>query len=316
MSWDDVILAEADPGTDLRPALERLFQEARAGWPLWRAGDEALHGVKVKTIVDRGQRVLVQTNPGRSRSVHAAVDPTSVAARPCFLCAENLPPGECGVAWRDLVLLPNPHPIVPRHLTIPSRRHEPQALRGRAHDLVGLARGLGEGMVVLYNGPRCGASAPDHFHFQAGVASMPALELVTPDPALDGRQAISSFGRHFVALFDADADRLVERIENALAAWGHVHPDQGEPMCNVLVHWQRALGTALFFPRRAHRPAAFFARGEQHIGVSPAAIEMAGILVVTDAVSFERLDAHAARAVFEEVSAAPREFAAFLELLS
>jgi hypothetical protein len=84
-------------------------------------------------------------------------------------------------------------------------------------------------------------------------------------------------------------------------------------MCNVLVRWQGARGTALFFPRRAHRPRVFFAEGDARIGVSPAAIEMAGILVVSDHESLERLDAAAARTVFEDVSPAADEFAAFLE---
>lgn len=315
MTWDDVLFATAAPDSDLQPLLAQLFERAQETWPLWRAGHDALGEVQLKAVFDRGHRVLVQTNPGRSRSVHAAVDPASIAARPCFLCPAQFPPGECGIAWRDLALLPNPHPIVERHLTIPSRRHEPQTLTGRTADLVALAQGLGEAMTVIYNGPRCGASAPDHFHFQACAATIPALELLPQDPPIPGQLPISSFGRHFLALFDADASSLAARIADAVAAWGEVRPGDGEPLCNVLVRWQARHGTALFFPRRAHRPAAFFATGKERIGVSPAALEMAGILVVTDDESFARLDARAARAVYEEVSPTPREFAAFLEQL-
>jgi hypothetical protein len=251
----------------------------------------------------------VQHNPARRRSVNAAVDPTSIAARPCFLCPASFPPGEVGVAWRDLALLPNPFPIVPRHLTIPSLEHRPQALAGRAAELVELAGALGESMVVLYNGPRCGASAPDHFHFQAGAAIMPAFELITA-ATRDAVQPVQSGGRRFVALVDGDAARLGARIEAALAAWGVVH---AEAMCNVLVRWRGGRGTALFFPRRAHRPQAFFADADARIGVSPAAIEMAGILVVSDHESLERLDAPAAETVYTEVSPTAAEFAAFLE---
>lgn len=315
MTWAEVLFATASPGTDLQPLLAQLFERAQETWPLWRAGHEALRSVRTKTVVEHGHPALVQTNPGRSRSVHAAVDPASIAARPCFLCPEQFPPGECGVAWQDLALLPNPHPIVERHLTIPSLRHEPQALAGRTADLVSLAQGLGEGMAVIYNGPRCGASAPDHFHFQACAATIPALELLPQEPDLPGQQPIASFGRHFLAIFDADAVRLAARIDAALTAWGRVRPGEGEPMCNVLVRWHAHHGTALFFPRRAHRPSAFFATGEARIGVSPAALEMAGILVVTDDASFARLDARVAHSVYAEVSPTPQEFAAFLEHL-
>jgi len=316
MTWADVLCGRSRLGDPLAHVVDSLLEQARTGWPLWRAGHDALHAVRLKTLVDRGQQILVQTNPGRTRSVHAAVDPASIAARPCFLCPENLPHEERGIGWQDLVLLPNPHPIMERHLTIPAREHQPQALRGRGADLVLLAQDLGEAMVALYNGPRCGASAPDHFHFQACAATLPAFGLVASGPQLRRHHAVSGFGRSFVALIDPDAARLGERIEAAIAAWGNVHPGEGEPMCNVIARWREGCGTALFFPRRAHRPAAFHASGERHIGVSPAAIEMAGILVVTDAASFNRLDAAAARAIYEEVSPTPREFAAFLERIS
>ncbi|MEW6753758.1 MAG: DUF4922 domain-containing protein [Candidatus Latescibacterota bacterium] len=314
MTWQGVLIDSAEPGTDLRPALTRLFERARETWPLWRAGQDALASVRVKELRDGDGRVLVQTNPGRSRSVHAAVDPAPIAARPCFLCPQSFPPGECGVAWGDLALLPNPFPVLVQHLAVPSLRHEPQALAGRATDLVHLAQGLGSGMVAFYNGPRCGASAPDHFHFQACAAVVPAFELLPPEGPARGPHAITSFGRRFVALVDDDAARLAARIEAALHAWGSLQTTrEGEPMCNVLVRWQGSHGTALFFPRRAHRPAVFHADAAERIAVSPGTIEMSGILVVPDALSFQRLDARAARSVFEDVSPTPPQFAAFLE---
>jgi len=315
VSWEKIILESAESDADLQPVMNRLFAHVGETWPDWRAGAEALAAVTVKALHNGPDRVLVQTNPQRRRSVFARTDPGAIAARPCFLCPDHLPEGEAGIAWRDLVLLPNPYPIVERHLTIPSLRHQPQALRGRADDLVCLARALDANMVVFYNGPRGGASAPDHFHFQAGTAPLPAFEqLARRGPGPD-RHPVSSFGRNFIALFDDDPHRLAHGIENAISAWGRVARHDGEPMCNVLVHWDPAGGTALFFPRRAHRPTAYFAEGAARIGVSPAAVEMGGILVVTDSDSFERLDAAATRTVFEEVSATPQEFAAFLEQL-
>lgn len=321
LTWADVLFETAESPAQLGGAVDRLFERA-AAWPLWRDGHAALAGIEVRTLGAGAERVLVQHNPARRRSVHAAVDAAAIAARPCFLCPSSFPPEEPGVAWRDLAVLPNPFPIVPRHLTIPSLEHRPQALAGRGTELVELARALGESMVVLYNGPRCGASAPDHFHFQAGAATMPGFELAV---AASGRdvQPVQVGGRRFIALHDDDAARLGERIEAALDAWAHVQ-SQGadvakdgdtavEAMCSVLARWQGGRGTALFFPRRAHRPRVFFAEPAERIGVSPAAIEMAGILVVSDHESLERLDADAARTVYEDVSATAAEFDAFLE---
>lgn len=316
MTWEDVVIETVAGSQDLAAAVDRLFARAESGWELWREGHQALGNVVVRTHGDGAERVLVQHNPARRRSVHAAVDAAAIAARPCFLCPASFPPGECGVAWQDLVLLPNPFPIVRRHLTIPTREHQPQALTGRARELVLLAQALGESMCTLYNGPRCGASAPDHLHFQAGLAALPAFELVdaSPHAATLGLHAFTSFGRRFVALVDDDVARLGDRIEHALAAWGGgVQGGHEEPMCSVLVRWKHDVGTALFFPRRAHRPRVFFEQGDARIGVSPAALEMAGILVVSDPESMERLDAAAARTVYEDVSPTADDFAAFLE---
>ena len=315
MTWEDVLLETAADLDALPDAVDRLFARSQASWPLWREGHEALAGVHQKTLGSGAERIIVQHNPARRRSVHAVVDPAAIAARPCFLCPGSFPEGETGVAWRDLALLPNPFPIVARHLTIPTLEHQPQALAGRAQELVELAQALGESMVVLYNGPRCGASAPDHFHFQAGAAdTLPALEVAAAH-AHDGALAgITSVGRRFAVLYDTDAAALGERIEYALGAWGRVHAhSEGEPMCNVVVHWQGSRGRALFFPRRAHRPYAFFAEPSERIGVSPAALEMAGILVVSDHDSFERLDDRAARTVYADVSPTAPEFVAFME---
>lgn len=313
MTWEEALVFDAEPGDDLRPVLDRLFEHAGANWPLWRAGADALQSVVMKELLAGDGRVLVQTNPGRRRSVHAATDAASIAARPCFLCPESFPPGECGIAWGELAILPNPYPIVARHLTIAARQHVLQSLPGRAHDLVRLAMGMGEDMVVFYNGPRGGASAPDHFHFQACADELPAFELLAGDP-VPGTYPVDSFGRRFVALLDSDAARLASRIEAALVAWGEVQPSPGhEPTVNVLVRWQQDHGTALVFPRRAHRPRVFHAEGDDRIGVSPAALEMAGILVVTDEASYERLDEESARAVFEEVSPTPQQLAALME---
>lgn len=313
MTWADVLLETAAGPDELPGAVDRLFERAQASWPLWREGHDALGAVHLKTHGAGAERIVVQHNPARRRSVHAAVDPAAIAARPCFLCPGSFPEGETGVAWRDLAILPNPFPIVRRHLTIPTLEHRPQALVGRAQELVELAQALGDSMVVLYNGPRCGASAPDHFHFQAGAAAMPALELAEAHAGNGGVAGITSVERRFAVLYDTDTAALGERIEYALGAWGRVHHGEGEPMCNVVVRWQGGRGSALFFPRRAHRPYAFFAEPAERIGVSPAAIEMAGILVVSDHDSFERLDARAARTVYADVSPTAQEFASFME---
>src|SRR6476620_468632 len=159
MSWERILQIDK-PDTPLRKRIDELFAQQRATWPMLRDGEVALDQLEKKTLVDAGNSIIVQVNPARRRSTLANTDVKAIAARACFLCPENMPPEERGVSFEDLVLLPNPFPILPLHCTIANREHQPQQIRGRVATFLHLAHDLGPDMVALYNGPRCGASAP------------------------------------------------------------------------------------------------------------------------------------------------------------
>src|SRR3954447_7397686 len=163
MSWER-ILQNDRLGKPLRQRIDDLFAQQRATWPALREGEAALEHLQRKTLAEGGDSIVVQLNPSRSRSTLANTDTKAIAARACFLCPDNMPPEERGVAFEDLVLLPNPFPILPLHCTIADRIHRPQEIRGRLATFLHLAQEIGSDMAALYNGPRCGASAPDHFH--------------------------------------------------------------------------------------------------------------------------------------------------------
>ena len=129
---------------------------------------ESLDSVKVREIHCDGFSTLLQFNPKRIVSTSANVDDKSVRERKCFLCLENLPEEQKGVLYRDeFLILCNPAPIFPRHFTISTVRHTPQEIGKFIGTLLSLAKELSPEFTVFYNGPRCGASAPDHMHFQA-----------------------------------------------------------------------------------------------------------------------------------------------------
>ncbi|MCC6492657.1 MAG: DUF4922 domain-containing protein, partial [Pirellulales bacterium] len=177
MSWDRIELDVAAAGEGLAARIEGLFAQQRATWPTLREGEAALQHLQVKRLEVDGASIVVQANPARRNSVHASVDAQSIAARACFLCPENMPPEERGVAFEDLLVLPNPYPILPMHCTVADRAHRQQRLAGRVGQLVRLAAAAGPELAVFYNGPRSGASAPDHLHFQAcRAAGIPLLE--------------------------------------------------------------------------------------------------------------------------------------------
>ena len=154
----------------------QLIREQITEWPLAGKNYLGLNKVRTRSIQFDGFEMLVQFNPERIRSSAAKVDVKSIEARPCFLCTGNLPPEQRAVpVLDDYQILVNPFPIFPEHLTIPHKNHIDQRIEGRFGDLLQLARVLDD-FVVFYNGPKCGASAPDHFHFQAGIKGFMPIE--------------------------------------------------------------------------------------------------------------------------------------------
>jgi hypothetical protein len=288
----------------MRGAVEELFARQIEEWPLLAAGVAALAGARTRDLSGDGSGPLVRHIPHRATSTTAKVDPASIAKRPCFLCRENLFPEQRGIPFGDdWTLLCNPFPIVARHLTIVHREHRDQRLAGRLGDLLDLAAAL-DGLFVLYNGPRCGASAPDHLHIQAGaLEELPVARLAgrASGPALD------AWGARALLLRGTRA-ALVSEAERALALLAAALPQEPEPWVNV-VAWRGpdAGFTLLLYPRAKHRPEAFH-RGE--LVVSPAAIDLSGLVVTPVERDFERLTGPDLRSVFDEVTIGETERAA------
>ncbi len=283
--------------TPLLRQVDALLREQREEWPLLCKGQDGLAAARTRTLTADGADVLVRHIPHRAASTTAAVDGASIAKRPCFLCAENLDPRERGVPFgQDFTIYPNPFPIVERHLTIVHREHRPQRVAGLAGPMLDLAAAL-PGLFVIYNGPRCGASAPDHLHLQAG--SRDGLPVV----ALAARSAgplVEGYGATAIALRGADRARLAGEMDRTLAALAAATGQEPEPWVNAAVFHEEGRGfTVLLFPRRKHRPDAFHT-GE--LTVSPAAIDLCGILVAPMERDFERLTGAAVAAIFREVT--------------
>ena len=153
----------------IKDQVNELFEQQLSVWEMARNNFEGLKTVQIREFDFDGFGVKVQFNPARMVSSGAKVDAKTIAQRKCFLCAANRPEVQRGIEWRDYDILINPFPIFTRHLTIPRREHVDQRLVPYISDMFDLARELPD-FVVFYNGPKCGASAPDHMHFQAGNA--------------------------------------------------------------------------------------------------------------------------------------------------
>ena len=288
----------------MRGAVEELFRRQVEDWPLLAAGVAALSGARTRDLSGDGSGPLVRHIPHRATSTTAKVDPASIAKRPCFLCRENLFPEQRGIPFGDdWTLLCNPFPIVQRHLTIVHREHRDQRIGGRLGALLDLAAAL-DGLFVLYNGPRCGASAPDHLHFQAGaLAELPVARVAAPAPG----PALDAWGARAL-VFRGAREEVVREAERALALLAAALPQEPEPWVNV-VAWRGpdAGFTLLLHPRTKHRPEAFH---REELVVSPAAIDLSGLVVTPVERDFERLTGPDLRSVFDEVTIGETERAA------
>jgi ATP adenylyltransferase/5',5'''-P-1,P-4-tetraphosphate phosphorylase II len=302
MSWER-ILQNDEPGQPLRRRIDDLFAQQRATWPTLRDGEASLQHLERKLLTSGGDSIIVQMNPARRRSTLANTDAKAVAARACFLCPDNMPTEERGVAFDDLVLLPNPFPILPLHCTVADREHRPQTIQGRINTFLHLAQEIGPDMAALYNGPRCGASAPDHFHLQAARAN--EIPILAQLSTIAGNQPIvphASFGRHMLIFRGTNAADVAADIERSINTLQQLEATTDEPMLNLLAHFTADRSTVILFPRAAHRPACYFTKGADQLLISPAVLEMAGILVTTEPDHFARIDARAARTIYEDVS--------------
>lgn len=234
-----------------------------ASWQQAAANYSALEGVAVRRFGFEGFEVMVQYNPARAASTGAKTDAGSIAARPCFLCRRNRPECQYSIVMGDFELLVNPFPIFMPHYTIAHREHTPQRLMPYAAALLGFAREL-EGMAVFYNGARCGASAPDHAHFQAcPMGCLPVCGDYFRMRDRGGRTPVLWRGRGVVVRRMEGYLRSVVCIEaddaegalGALREWvAAAEMGQEEAMVNVVAAYVDGRYCVWVFPRRRFRP--------------------------------------------------------------
>jgi ATP adenylyltransferase/5',5'''-P-1,P-4-tetraphosphate phosphorylase II len=304
-------LSKFGPVDNLKEQVKSLVSQQKSTWQIADKNYGALTRVQTKTFDFGHFKIITQFNPERIRSSAAKTDDKSISERPCFLCLENLPPEQKGILFQNkYLILTNPFPIFPVHLTISKLEHTPQQILNHFTDLLELSQNI-TGFTLFYNGPKCGASAPDHLHFQAVIKnSLPienefnTLKEQFSETLFQNENLqiffVENYLRRFVALDSDDKNEIVEKFESIYKSMESKSNE--EPMLNILCRFQEAQWRVIIFPREKQRPSHFFRTDEKQILVSPAAVEMGGFLVLPEKEDFMKITKKEIEEIYGEIT--------------
>ena len=288
-------------------SISRFFNRQMEKWADARHRFRDLKHVETHQLSDQ---LKVQWNPARIVSTGAKIDKKTLGDRPCFLCDKNRPKEQISKQIDErFLLLVNPFPILPVHFTIPARKHQPQSIYknyGEMHRFLSLHSEL----MVFYNGPKCGASAPDHLHFQAGTSGILPVQAnwqrlsrnLTDIISLNDDEKIALIHDFVVPAFviiskSEDSDEaLFQRLYKSMPVRG----DETEPMMNIIAWRKGDEYISVVIPREKHRPEAYFAEGDAQMMVSPGALDMSGLIITPREEDFRKLTEESATAILQE----------------
>ena len=305
----------------------------------------ALKHIQTKELIKKNICLNVQYNPERIVSTGAQVDKKSLKRRPCFLCDQNRPSIQQSLPIEGLYqVLVNPYPILPGHLTIPTRRHIPQAIGKHLDTFTQMAYSM-PGYLLFYNGPLCGASAPDHMHFQAGQRGNVPLERdwlqyenmlekifpLTPQEVStleeqgytnkdDGIYLLKGYvcPAFVIRIQKPHAESVLFRKINEVLP---IFPGENEPRINIL-GWRQSRGgghddnlVIIIFPRKKHRPDCYFESGKKHFLISPGSLDMGGLIITPRPEDYRRITPTIACSILKEVTLSEKEIQSIVNKL-
>lgn len=313
--YGDKNIQELVSAGDIAEASKYLFELQCNDWKLCRDNYEQLKNVQVKKYQFEGYSIKAQFNPGRIISTSAKVDPKSIQERKCFLCEANLPPEQKGILYKDeYIILINPFPIFPIHFTLTNIHHQPQRIEDTFPYLLSFSKDLSKYFTVIYNGPRCGASAPDHLHFQAGnkyfmpiddeadlIANEYGSVVVDRDNLII--QTIDDGLRKFLLFESNDEQLLIDSFHKFYKTYSQLMNENLEPLMNIISLYDAEFGWRIIvFLRAKHRSHHYFEEDEKKkILVSPAAIDLGGVCIFPREEDFNRINEELIEEIFREV---------------
>lgn len=303
---------------------KRFINEQLYSWELARTNHFMLQKVKTRNLEIAGHTFFVQFNPARIGSTNAKTDSASLEQRPCFLCKKNQPAEQSQIKISSkFQLCINPYPILPGHITLPTKEHRKQEILPVMGQESEIFQKLSSEYALFYNGPYCGASAPDHLHLQGAhkkyiplithynqlkeSARPLLLDMEVGTDSITG-ELISSEAKLFYIdnylcpLFAIEshyhsASQMLQKLFDFLPT----ADGEWEPKINIFIWKEKEETRMLIIPRSKHRPNCYLAEGKEQLLVSPGALDMAGIIVTPRQDDFEKITASDIENIIGEV---------------
>lgn len=292
--------------------LQRFFNYQLERWEEVRVRYSQLKGVQIRELNCDDFTIKAQFNPSRIKSTGAKIDAKTLAERPCFLCDKNRPAVQDAKPVDDkFKLLVNPYPILNEHYTIVMTRHKPQAILNNFGEIFKLLTIYPE-LMVFYNGPKCGASAPDHMHFQAGTNGVLPLQQEWQHLSRSLETLVTVDNDNYIALVtDYVCSAFVIKTtseETGTILFRNLYKllplrkDETEPMMNVIAWREGNAFMIIVLPRAKHRPDCYYKEGEGNVLISPGAIDMGGLLITPREEDFDKITPSIALGILKECS--------------
>ena len=323
-------------------SIHKFVGDQLSRWPLACENFRALKNVQVREMEAGGLTVRLQHNPARMISSAAKLDKADIAKRRCFLCRENRPPEQImmkfeGRKGKKYHILVNPYPIFPDHLVIAADRHTDQTIWKRYVDMLDLARKY-QDFTFFYNGPKSGASAPDHHHFQAAPKGLMPLE-ADVEGLLDFARNDNGEARndkcmvHLTSLQDAhlyhyqkfttgvfvlkaETSKSAAKLFYRLLDCAEIPEGETEPMFNLFTNYSNGEFRSIIVFRSRHRSHHYFSDGPDHLTMSPGCADMGGMFIVPVPEEYEKLSPELLEEMIAEVSITRQEEARIIDRLT
>ena len=298
--------------------IELFFQSQIKEWDLLKQNYNSLKNLNTRNIHIDSEEITLQHNPCRVKSTNAKIDDSSIKARACFLCEKNLPFQQAKYPInKEFYLLCNPYPIFKNHYTLPLIKHNKQEINSYLIQFFDITKKL-ENFVIFYNGPKCGASAPDHMHFQAIPQNTVSLfdfcnkEMLknNSNHILYTSKTIKCFNSALSNFIYIESNDLTKAINSFKLIYNilPIHENEYEPRLNILARYYNNNWQIIIIPRKKHRPKEFFYEDTKQIKISPASIDFAGVIIIPNTSNFKSINANIIKEIYSQLTYNSSEF--------